>query len=119
MLVQAVGHGDRQMLRPADRHGNPRGRGYRDYCALSKQQQGYTTCPGHRDRWKRVNGVASGDLVRFRHKTHGMVEGYAVLMKKRARVSVMRDGKQVSVKAAAATLLARNHGYRITTEANN
>ena len=35
-VVRSVGHGDRQMLRPADRHGNPRGRGYRAYCALSR-----------------------------------------------------------------------------------
>ena len=119
VLVQAVGHGDRLMLSAPDRHGNPRGQGYRDYCALSRQQQGYTTCPAHRDRWKRLNGVASGDLVRFRHRAHGLVEGYAVLLKKQARVGVMRDGKQASVKATEATLLARNHGYRVAEEANN
>ena len=119
VLVQAVGHGDRLMLSTPDRHGNPRGRGYRDYCALGRQQQDYTTCPGHRDRWKRLNGVASGDLVRFRHRAHGLVEGYAVLLKKQARVGVMRDGKQASVKATEATLLARNHGYRVAEEANN
>ena len=47
LVVQARGHGDRQMLRPPDRHGNPRGRGYRAYCALPRQRQGYTACPGH------------------------------------------------------------------------
>ena len=116
MLVQAVGHGDRLMLRPSDRHGNPRGQGYRDYCALDRQRQGYTTCPGHRDRWKRVNGVASGDLVRFRHRTHGLVEGYAVLDKRKARVGVALDGRQVSVKADAAVLLTHNHGYRVSMQ---
>ncbi|MCY4580721.1 MAG: hypothetical protein OXD31_16970 [Chloroflexi bacterium] len=47
-VVRAVGHRDRQMLRTADRHGNPRGQGYRDYCALDRQRQGYTSCPGNR-----------------------------------------------------------------------
>lgn len=37
---------------------------------------------------------------------HGLVKGYAVLMKKMARVGVMRDGKQISVKATESTLLA-------------
>ena len=118
VLVQAVGHGDRQMLRPSDQHGNPRGQGFRDYCALERQQQSYMTCPGHRVRGKRVNSIASGDMVRFRHGRHGVVEGYAVLMKKLARVGVMQNGRQVSVKAADAVLLARNHGYRVSITEN-
>ena len=62
--------------------------------------------------------MASGDAVRFRHRTHRLIEGYAVLMKKMARVGVIREGKQVSVKAANATLLARNHGYRVSIAEN-
>ena len=119
MVVRAVGHGDRQMLRPADRHGNPRGQGYRDYCALSRQRQGYTRSPGHRSRSKQVRGRASGDLVQFRHKRHGVLRGYAVLDKARARVAVSHEGKPVGVKADAVTLLARNNGYRIAVEANS
>ena len=42
-----------------------------------------------------------------------------VLDKKRNRVGIQHDGRQISVKAEAATLLARNHGYRVATEANN
>ena len=118
MLVQSVGRGDRQMLRPADRHGNPRGQGYRDYCALPRQRQGYTSCPGHRSQKKRVQRVASGDLVRFQHRRLGTVRGYAGLMKKSARVGVMHDGKQVSVKASVAALLAHNHGYRVSIAEN-
>ena len=117
-LVQSVGRGDRQMLRPADRHGNPRGQGYRDYCALPRQRQGYTSCPGHRSQQKRVQRVASGDLVRFGHRRLGTVRGYAGLMKKSARVGVMHDGKQVSVKASVAALLAHNHGYRVSIAEN-
>ena len=119
MVVRAVGHGDRQMLRPADRHGNPRGQPYRDYCALSRQRQGYTRCPGHRSRSKRVRGIASGDLVQFLHRRHGVLRGYAVLDKSRARVAVTHEGKPVSVKADAVTLLARNNGYRIAVEASS
>ncbi len=117
-LVRAVGHGDRQMLRPADRHGNPRGKGYRDYCALSRQRQGYTGCPGHRDRRKMLKGIASGDLVGIAHPNWGTLRGYAALDKKRGRVAVTRDGKPVSVMTKDAVLLARNHGYRVSTEDN-
>ena len=118
-VVRSVGHGDRQMLRPSDRHGNPRGRGYRAYCGLPRQQQGYTGCPGHRSRRKQLRGIASGDLVRLRHRRHGILEGYAALDKKRNRVGIQHDGRQISVKETDAMLLARNHGYRVATEANN
>ena len=117
-LVRATGHGDRQMLRPPDRHGNPRGQGYRDYCALSRQRQGYTSCPGHRDRRKLLGGIASGDLVRINHPKRGALRGYAALDKKRGRIAVSQDGKPVSVMMKNAVLLARNHGYRVSTEAN-
>ena len=117
-LVRATGHGDRQMLRPPDRHGNPRGQGYRDYCALDRQQQGYTSSPGHRSRSKRVAGIASGDLVRINHPGRGVLRGYAALDKKRGRVAVTQDGKSVSVMAKDAVLLAHNHGYRVSTETN-
>ncbi|MDE2688549.1 MAG: RNA-guided endonuclease IscB [Chloroflexota bacterium] len=118
-VVRSIGHGDRQMLRPSDRHGNPRGRGYRSYCALPRQQQGYTGCPGHRSRNKQVRGIASGDIVQFHHRRHGLLKGYAVLDKARGRVAVTHEGKPVSVKAEDAVLLARNNGYRIAVEANN
>ena len=114
-VVRSVGHGDRQMLRPADRHGNPRGRGYRDYCALPRQRQGYTHCPGHRSRGKQLRGIASGDLVRIRHRRHGLLQGYAALTA--GRVAVTREGKPVSVRAQDAVILALNHGYRVSTEA--
>ena len=113
-----VSNGDRQMLHPADRHNNPRGQGYRDHCALGRHRQGYITCPGHRSREKRVNRVASGDLVRFRHRKHGLVKGYAVLIKKQARVGMMHEGRQVSMKATDTMLLARNHGYRVSVTEN-
>ena len=118
-VVRSVGHGDRQMLRPSDRHGNPRGRGYRRYCALPRQQQGYIACPGHRSRLKQLRGIASGDLVRLNHRRHGILQGYAVLDKSKNRVGVQHDGRQVRVKAEVATLLARNNGYRVAEEANN
>ena len=116
-VVKSVGHGDRQMLRPSDRHGNPRGQGYRDYCRLPRQRQGYTRCPGHRSRRKQLKGLASGDLVQFRHRRHGLVRGYAALTG--GRVAVPHAGKPVSVRAQDAVLLARNHGYRVSIETND
>ena len=116
ILVRATGHGDRQMLRPPDRHGNPRGQGYRDYCALDRQRQGYTPCPGHRSRRKLLGGIASGDMVRIVHKKHGVLQGYAALTG--GRVSVTHEGRPVSVKVQDATLLTHNHGYRLSTTNN-
>ena len=118
-VVRSVGHGDRQMLRPSDRHGNPRGKGYRDYCALTRQRQGYMSCPGHRARRKQLRGIASGDLVRLSHRRHGLIQGYAVLDKKMDRVAIQDAGRQVIVKAQGAMLLSRNNGYRVAVEANN
>ncbi len=117
-VVRSTGRGDRQMLRPADRHGNPRGQGYRDYCALPRQRQGYTSCPGHRSRGKRVAGITSGDLVRLTHRKHGVLKGYAGLDKKHSRVAVMYGGNLVSVKAKDAVMLARNNGYRVSITNN-
>ena len=118
IVARATGHGDRQMLRPADRHGNPRGQGYRDYCALGRQQQGYMVCPGHRSRKKRVAGIVSGDMVRLTHRRHGVLNGYASLDKKRGRVAVSDDGRLVSVKVEDAVLLSLNHGYRVSVTTN-
>ena len=114
LVIQATGHGDRQMIRPPDKHGNPRGRGYRAYCTLPKQRQGYTACPGHRDPRRRVDGIASGDLVRFSHPRHGVLTGHGALDKKRNRVALTHDGKPVSVRTSLVQLLSRNHGYRLT-----
>ena len=65
IVVRAAGRSDRQMLRPADRHGNPRGQDYRRYCAMDRQQQ---ACARY----------ASGDLVRLRHRKYGMLQDYAL-----------------------------------------
>ncbi len=119
LIAQAVGHGDRQMLRPPDRHGNPRGRGYREYCALDRQRQGYTRCPGHRLSKSRVAGIGSGDLVQFTHRKHGTLRGHASLMKNTGRVVVKHGDQQISVKAASSTLLAQNHGYRLLVAENS
>ena len=99
--VSAAGHADHQMLRPPDRHGNPCGQRYRS-------------------REKQLGGIGSGDMVCFSHRRHGTLTGYAILLKKQGRVVVAHGGRQVSVRAWDATLLARNHatgsGWRQTPE---
>ena len=90
-VIRAVGHGKRQMLTPPSKHGTPRyitgpkgrNRGYRAYCKLPRDQQGFTTMPGHRGRQRRVKGVTSGDLVRYIHPVEGAVMGYATLVLQR------------------------------------
>ncbi len=118
-MVQATGHGDRQMLRPTDRHGNPRGRAYRLYCALPRRTQGHTRCPGHRAPNRRTSGIASGDLVRFQHPKRGVLTGYATLTNNKTRVAIPHGGRQISVRADRATLTARNNGYRISAAQND
>ena len=118
LVVAATGRGDRQMLRPPDRHGNPRGQGYRDYCALPRQQQGHTRCPGHRAPGKRAGGIGSGDLVRFRHRRYGVLTGYGTLINARTRVALQHDGRQLSVRTSDAIVLAHNHGYRVFAAGN-
>ena len=118
LVVRATGHGDRQMLRPPDRHGNPRGRGYRAYCALPRQQQGYTRCPGHRVVAKLSGAMGSGDLVRFRHRRHGTVVGHGALVSNKTRVAINHACMQVSVRVEVATLLARSNGYKALAEEN-
>ena len=113
LVAQATGHGDRQMLRPPDRHGNPRGRGYRAYCALTRQKQGYTACPGHRDPRRRVGGIGSGDLIRFSHPKHGILTGHGALISNKTRVALAHSGRSVSVRISQVQLLSRNHGYRL------
>lgn len=78
LVVQEMGCGNRQMIRPPDRHNNPPSQDCRDYSTLPRQKQGYTLCPCHRSRTRRLWGIASGDLVRFIHRRHGALTGYAV-----------------------------------------
>ena len=85
---------------------------------MPREQQGYTRCPGHREPRKRMGGIASGDLVRFRHPRHGVLTGYATLDKRKDRVAVRHAGRQVSVRTPAATLVARNTGYRVSLAEN-
>lgn len=61
----------------------------------------------------------SRDLVQIRYRRLGLVRGYVVLDKRRGRVSVTHEGKQVSVKAQDAVFLARNPGYRVSIETND
>lgn len=76
-MVSVTDHGDRQMLRPTDRHGNPRGQGYRRFCALARQAQRSTRYQGHRAHQRRLGSIPSGGLMRFRHHIHGPLTGCA------------------------------------------
>ena len=53
--IKATGRGNRQRIVP-DKHGTPRGKGYREYCKLPKDIQKTTPTPSHKKRAKRVHG---------------------------------------------------------------
>ena len=57
-------------------------------------------------------------MVQIRRQRLGLVRGYAVLHKRRGRVAVTHEGKQVSVKAQEAVLLARNPCHKVSIETN-
>ena len=117
MFIKSKGHGRRQMLWPPDRNGSPRHKKgkaglnspYRRYCRMPRERQGFMAVPGHRLRQRRVHGITSGDLVRYHHPEHGLVQGFAVLIRGNTRVEVSGGG---SVKVEKCTLLARANGYR-------
>ena len=81
--VRHVGQGNRRMLSTPSRYGTPRyldgPRGvnspYRAYCRMLRDQQGYTTMPGHKRRQRRARGLTTGDLVRYNHPQDGLCQG--------------------------------------------
>ena len=106
--IEATGRGSYQRAMP-DKHGTPRGKGYRRYCRLPKHVQRQTPTPGHKKRAKRVCGIATSDYVAFHHaNSGGRIHG---------RGSISNDSVAItkprwrSTKAKHAVVLERNHGY--------
>ena len=122
-IIQAVGHGNRQMLKAPSKYGTPKYtegpkgkyKSYRAYSRLPREKQGLTTTPGHKLRQRRRQGITSGDLVSYHHPADGKVQGYAALTNGNSRVEV---GKYKSVKIDRVTLLNRANGYRLSTGPN-
>ena len=109
IFIKATGRGSRQRIVP-DKHGTPRGKGYRKYCKLPKDIQKNTQTPSHKKRAKRVHGVATGDYVRFTHKGTP-VYGYGTISKESVALT---NPVWKSVKATRAAVVERNHGYQVT-----
>lgn len=106
--IKATGRGSYQRIMP-DKHGTPRGKGYRRYCRLPKHVQKRTQTPGHKKRAKRVVNISTGDYVAFHHADSGKrIHG---------RGSISNDSVAItkprwrSTKAKHAVVLERNHGY--------
>ena len=122
-LINAVGHGKRQMLSNPSRYGTPRYKKgptgkqspYRAYCRMPRTRQGFTTTPEHKLRQRRSQGITSGDHVSYQHPKDGKVQGYAALANRNSRVAA---GKNKSVKTDQVTLLNRANGYRLSTIQN-
>ena len=109
ITIKATGRGNRQRIMP-DRHGTPRGKGYREYCKLTRKIQKQTPTPSHKKREKRVGGVATGDHVKFNHEGT-KVHGYGTISHEQVALT---KPKWKSAKAERATVLERNHGYQVT-----
>ena len=115
--INHAGTGRRQMLSTPSKYGTPRYKAgpigrlspYRAYSRKPRDIQGFTTTPGHKKRARRINGITSGDLIRYEHPTDGLCQGCAVMTNGNTRVQV---AGRYGVLVRNATLLARNNGYR-------
>ena len=113
ITITATGRGNRQRMMP-DKHGTPKGKGYREYCKLPRRVQKRTPTPSHKKREKRVGGVGTGDYVRFNHEAT-KVHGYGTISHEQVALT---KPKWKSTKAERATVLERNHGYQVTYPRN-
>ena len=109
IIINAVGRGNRQRIM-CDKHGTPRGKGYRQYCRLAKHIQRPTPTPSHKKRAKSVAGVATGDYVQFIHQgtvvhSYGSISHNQVALTKPSWKSVL---------ATSADVLERAHGYHLS-----
>ena len=108
ITIQAAGRGTRQRIIP-DKHGTPRGQGFRDYCKLPPEIQCMTPTPSHKKRPKRVGNIATGDYVTFTHRGEP-IHGYGSISHQQVALT---KPKWRSIKADQATVLERNHGYKV------
>ena len=108
IAVRATGRGQRQRAL-VDQSGTPRGRGWRQYCRMSRSERRKVPAPAHKKREKRVGGVATGDYVSFEHRGNA-VHGYGTLSNGQVALTAP---KWRSVKAERAQVVERGHGYRV------
>ena len=93
-----------------DKHGTPKGKGYREYCKLTRKIQKELPTPSHKKREKRVGGVATGDYVVFNHRG-AIVHGHGTISHEQVALT---KPKWKSIRATWATVLERSHGHQVT-----
>ena len=108
ITIRATGRGTRQRIIP-DKDGTPRGNGFRNYCKLPRHIQRITPTPSHKKRPKRVGNIATGDYVTFIQQGT-RVQGYGTISHEQVALTKPRWR---SIKADQATVLERNHGYKV------
>ena len=117
ITIQAAGRGNRQRIVP-NQFGTPRGDKFRKYSRLPREIQRVTPTPSHKKRPKRVDNIATGDYVTFIHHGRGKtfsrkgttVHGYGTISHQ--QVALLKP-KWRSINAGQATILERNHGYKV------
>ena len=92
-----------------DKRGTPRRKKFRQYCKLPRQVQRQTPTPSHKKRQKRVGNVATGDYVTFVHQGQ-RVHGYGTISN---QLVALTKPRWKSIKADRATVIERNHGYKV------
>ena len=113
ITITAIGRGKHQRA-VVNKHGTPRGKEFRQYCKLPRQVQRQTPTPSHKKRQKRVGNVATGDYVTFVHQGQ-RVHGYGTISNQKVALTKPR---WKSITADQATVIERNHGYKVVYPEN-
>ena len=108
----------RRFRAQVDANGTVRGRAWREFARLNSYQRAKTSPPGHGSSQKRFgeDGIASGDLVRIRHRTAGIITGQAVIANAGTRVRISETKPSRSAALGRTILLRRDPGFSATRE---
>lgn len=99
-------------------NGTVRGKAWRNYCrlSLSERARAPRPLPSHSTKQKRFGSqaIASGDLVRIRHRQAGTVTGRAVIQNGGTRVRISGTKPALSATIDSTTLLRRDPRFTLT-----
>ena len=96
-----------------DANGTVRGRAWRKYARLNPYQRAKVSPPGHSTPRKRFGEqqIASGDLVRIRHRSANIITGQAVIANAGTRVRISGTKPSRSAPLSRTVLLRRDPGF--------
>ena len=108
----------RRFRAQVDAHGTVRSKRWPDYARLNAYERASIWPPGHSSSQKRFGDqhIASGDLVRIRHRTAGLITGQAVIQHAGTRVKIVGTKPSRSTSISKTRLLRRNPGFTLSQQ---